>query len=196
MRLTIAQTVVYTKNVSHSPSRRQTPKESALRLSQDPQVRTLCGTQLEQPILLRNYGSVRFPFTSHSTTNTNVQQIFDCMCMSVCVITQMQKISHPDQIILSPFSRISDIQGMQQNPKSSIIQEARDAKTSISQFRPWRTPLMPPPNCVTVTTLPYGCSATQWPGELGVHSLSVGNSNFFSLALQSFPKGDRSGCCT
>lgn len=36
MRLTIAHTVVYTKNVSHSPSRRQTPKESALRLSQDP----------------------------------------------------------------------------------------------------------------------------------------------------------------
>lgn len=41
---------------------------------------------------------------------------------------------------------------------------------------------MPQPNNVTVTTLPYGCSATWWPGELGAHS-SVWKSNFYSPRL-------------
>lgn len=70
-----------------APSSRETPKPRTCLLTQAPQVRTLYVAQLGQTAQLRNYGSVIFPFTFHSLTNTNLQLIFDCVwwaCVCVC----------------------------------------------------------------------------------------------------------------
>lgn len=45
-----------------------------------------------------------------------------------------------------------------------------------------------------MTTLPCGCSATWWPGELGAHSC-VWESNLYPWPLHSFPKRKQKWLC-
>lgn len=166
------QTVVCTKSAlptASLPHKHQSQGDSfSLRIHRSEHYLVPSGTAHPAQKLWKCDISLHFPRHNRHQCLANL-----CVCPSLCVITQTHKIPHRSQIILSPSSSISDTQSGQQTPKSSTVPESQTYASWPLPIPALENPLKPQPNCVTVTTLPYGCSATQWPGELGTRSLSV-----------------------